>query len=169
MTANGQARWYVAQTLPRKEALALANLTNQNFTTFCPRIRCTRRHARKFYTVKEPLFPGYLFVSIDTGDQPWRSINGTRGVVRLLTDAAGPVPLHHHLIDELMATATGDALADLAPGQEVKLRTGPFADFIGRVVSLSANHRAKVLLHLMNREVTVETAIQDIDVMGQAT
>ena len=83
-------RWYVAQSTPRKEGVAIQNLRNQGFDAYCPRVRRTRRHARKFSTVNEPLFPGYVFVAIDVTEQPWRSINGTFGVTRILTDSAQP-------------------------------------------------------------------------------
>ena len=47
MTA--QDRWYVAQTQARKERVAIANLERQSFKVYCPTLRRTRRHARKFH------------------------------------------------------------------------------------------------------------------------
>ncbi|MBI1180263.1 MAG: transcriptional activator RfaH [Alphaproteobacteria bacterium] len=161
-------RWYVAQTAPRKETVALQNLWNQGFEACCPRVSRTRRHARKFTEVREPVFPGYVFVGIDLSDQPWRSINGTLGVTRLLTDGAGPVPLQSGLVEEIVALS-GDAgqgrTRGLSVGQDVRLRKGPFVDFVGRIVSLSTGQRVRVLLQLMNRDVVVGADIADLDLM----
>ena len=41
------------------------------------------RHARKTEIVLCPLFPGYVFVCLDIGEQRWRAVNGTFGVVRI--------------------------------------------------------------------------------------
>ena len=42
------------------------------------------RHARKILNVRAPLFPGYLFVSLDLTRDRWRSINSTYGVLGLI-------------------------------------------------------------------------------------
>jgi transcription elongation factor/antiterminator RfaH len=165
----GARRWYVAQALPRKEEVALQNLGNQGFAAYCPRIRRTRRHARKFTTVREPLFPGYVFIAIDVAEQPWRSINGTLGISRILTDGAGPVALQDGLVEQIMAATEavpGRAGPDV--GQDVRLRTGPFADFIGCVVGMTAGNRVQVLLRVMNREVTIDANVTEVDLLGRA-
>lgn len=161
-------RWFVAQTSPRKEAVALANLHNQGFLAYCPRVARTKRHARKFTTVREPLFPGYVFVAIDLADQPWRSINGTLGVTRILTDTAGPVAMQAGLVEHLIHTTEGARPAEDLVGQDVCLRTGPFADFVGRVIGLTAGQRVNVLLRLMNRDVVLGMNPADLDLMGLA-
>jgi transcription antitermination factor NusG len=79
-------RWYVATTLPRKEHFAAANLTNQNYRSFLPLHLETRRRARQFRTVLAPVFPRYIFIILDVGRLRWRSVNGTLGVQRLITD-----------------------------------------------------------------------------------
>jgi transcriptional antiterminator RfaH len=167
--SNGlESRWYVAQCAPRKERVAFQNLRNQGFDAYCPTVGRTKRHARRFYTVSEPLFPGYLFVGIDIGEQPWRSVNGTLGVTRLLTDGRGPVPLQDGLVDEIRAM-TGERDPSVPPGkslnigQDVRFRQGPFTDLVGRVLSLKAGQRVEVLLRLMNREVVVGADLDDLE------
>ena len=173
MRNTHEFRWYVAQSAPRKEGVAIQNLLRQGFRACCPRVTRTRRHARRFYTAQEPLFPGYVFVGIDVSDQPWRSVNGTLGVTRLLTDGKGPVPLQDGLVDQMlvMAREAGDEAAAqpaLEPGQDVRFRSGPFAEFVGRVLSLKAGQRVEVLLRLMNREVVVGAGLDDLDLLGSA-
>jgi transcription elongation factor/antiterminator RfaH len=170
MPARDGNEWFVAQTQPRKEAVATQNLQNQGFMAYCPRVKRTRRHARRFETVSEPLFPGYVFVGIDVSEQPWRSVNGTFGVSRILTDGARPVALQDGLVEHLMSvTAAYRDMAGHAPqvGQDVRLRTGPFTDFVGCVVGMSPGNRVRILLRLMNREITIGADMSDLDLLGQ--
>lgn len=51
-----ESRWYVIQSKPRKEAFAGANLENQGFRIFLPKVRKTVRHARRTRKVEVALF-----------------------------------------------------------------------------------------------------------------
>ncbi len=149
----------------------MQNLRNQGFLAYCPRVKRTRRHARKFETVSEPLFPGYVFVGIDVSEQPWRSVNGTFGVSRILTDGARPVALEDGFVEHLMSvTGTYADGAGRAPriGQDVRLRTGPFAEFVGCIVGMSPGHRVRILLRLMNRDIMIAAHMSELDMLGQA-
>jgi transcriptional antiterminator RfaH len=155
------SEWFVAQTQPRKERMAERHLANQDFRPFLPSIRRKRRSGGRFETVLEPLFPGYVFVSIDVAAQRWRSVNGTLGVSRLLTDGDRPVPVRGGFVDALRARADhkgiiGDAPeAVLRPGDIVRFHGGPFEDMTGRIASLPTAERVNVLLQVLGREVVV--------------
>lgn len=155
-------RWYVVQSQSRKELYAGANLENQGFPTFTPRLRRTVRHARRLKTVLAALFPRYLFVSLDLSRDRWRSVNGTFGVSRLVTDGNMPAPVPEGLVETLIATADQDGKValgtPLTPGEDVRLLHGPFADQIGRLAALDDTGRARVLLEILGaeREVSVE-------------
>ncbi|WP_340119169.1 transcription termination/antitermination NusG family protein [Pelagibius sp. 7325] len=77
-------RWYVAQTQTQAEDRARFNLERQGFTTYLPRYRRERSHARRRETVRALLFPGYIFVEFALESAPWRSINGTFGISHLV-------------------------------------------------------------------------------------
>ena len=64
MISNKQ-RWYVVQSQPNAELKAVAHLNRQGFATYLPRYLKRRRHARRVEIIAAPLFPRYLFVSID--------------------------------------------------------------------------------------------------------
>lgn len=159
--SHGGSEWFVAQTQPRKERMAERHLANQDFRPFLPSIRRTRRSGSRFESVLEPMFPGYIFVSVDIEAQRWRSVNGTLGVTRLLTDGDRPLPVRGGFVDALRARADhqgiiGDApTAALRPGDIVRFRGGPFADMVGRIASLPTAERVNVLLQVLGREVIV--------------
>ncbi len=151
-------RWYVVCCQTRQEARADLNLRRQGFESWLPRLRQTRRHARRIDNVLVPLFPGYLFVSLDLDQQPWRSINGTFGVRRLLCENERPAPLVQGFIDTLRETVDEDGLVavpkdDFKCGDQVRLIAGPFADMVGTLARLTDKDRVAVLLNVLGREV----------------
>ncbi len=154
-------RWYVVRSRPHKELYAATNLQNQAFRTFVPQISKTVRHARRTKTVSAPLFPRYLFVSLDLSRDLWRSVRGTFGVSCLVMDGDRPRPVPQGLVEQLIAITNGtggiDFRAALTPGQHVRFITGPFAEKIGRLVSLDDAGRVAVLLEILGseRQITV--------------
>jgi len=155
------SRWYVVQTQPRAETRAIVNLENQEFRTFCPFVAKTVRHARKVTKTRAPLFPGYLFVSLDPSRNRWRAVNGTRGVVRLLTQNDMPAAVPSGVVEALLARtgegSTIDWSLSLAVGQTVRICDGPFAELVGCLEHLDKAGRVRVLLDLMGRAVSVMT------------
>ena len=61
------ARWFVVQTKPRQEQIALDNLSRQGYHSYLPRLCQQKRRRDQWHTVVEPLFPGYLFVQLTPG------------------------------------------------------------------------------------------------------
>ena len=101
MNSDFGSRWYVAQTRPHAEAKASLHLRRQGFAIYLPRYLKQRRHARRVEEIAAPLFPGYLFVSIDMAAQQWLSIDLTIGVARLVRDGERPAPVPQVVIDAL--------------------------------------------------------------------
>ncbi len=81
MSEAVDTRWYVVQTQVNGEAKAAQNLLRQGYEIYLPRYLKRRRHARKVDFVAKPLFPRYMFVTIDMATQRWRSIQSTFGRV----------------------------------------------------------------------------------------
>ncbi|MEI9886078.1 MAG: transcriptional activator RfaH [Rhizomicrobium sp.] len=153
------ARWYVVQTQPHAENRAIANLERQGFRIFCPRVRKTVRHARAVKHVFSPLFPGYVFLERDVAVEPWRSVNGTFGVIRLITQGEAPQPVPRGVVEALQSRMGGDGAMNWAPsfkiGQTIRITEGPFADLVGTLEQLDASGRVRVLLDLLGRSVSV--------------
>ncbi len=150
-------RWFVVQTRARDEHRAQLHLSQQSFRTFLPTVVRTVRHARKVRNVQAAVFPGYLFVVLDLARDRFRSINGTRGVVRLVTCEAAPVPVPRGVVETLLdyRDATGACRfdRDLLEGQRVRIISGPLASVVGKLTRLDANGRVEILLELLNGSV----------------
>jgi Transcription antiterminator len=151
-------RWYVVHTRPHSEARAIANLEHQAFHVFCPRVPKTVRHARKLSRSMAPLFPDYVFVHLDAARDRWRSINGTRGVVRLISQGDIPAPVPNGVVEALQTRADSHGviswISSLKLGQTVRISDGPFAGLVGTLESLDEAGRVHVLLQLMGRSVS---------------
>jgi transcriptional antiterminator RfaH len=153
------ARWYVVQTHGHAETKALSHLARQGFTAYLPRFLKRRRHARRIETVAAPLFPRYLFVTIDVMCQRWRSIHSTVGVARLVCNGDDPVPVADDVIETLRAREDGQGFITLrqrprfALGDKVRVLDGVFADCLGLFDGMKDSDRVAVLLDLLGRKV----------------
>ena len=149
--------WYVVHTKPRAEAKALLHLRNQGFHCFLPRIVKLRHHARQITRTFVPLFPRYFFVRFDLDVTLWRAVNGTRGVVNLLTDGTRPLRVPVGVIETLVAKCDSQGIASLTAmgifcaGRNVKIQTGAFAGQTGSItkILLEGSERVGVLLTLL--------------------
>jgi transcriptional antiterminator RfaH len=152
-------RWFVAHTLPKSEWKAELHLGAQGFRTFQPQIHKTIRHARQLKTVRAPLCPRYLFVILDLERDRWLAVRSTVGVSSLFSSRDGrPVPVPIGIVESLIERSA-DSLTrldnDLVKGQQVRVLTGPFADFIGTLDRLNADGRVRLLLEMMGTAVPV--------------
>ena len=93
MSTEFYSSWYVVQTHPHAEVKASWHLQRQGFGIYLPRHLKQRRHARRIEKFAAPLFPRYLFVSIEFATQRWLSIDFTVGVTRLVRNGERPAPV----------------------------------------------------------------------------
>lgn len=152
-------RWFAATIQPGRSELAELHLARQGFKAFVPRRETMVRSGRRMVPKVAPFFPGYLFVAFDLDRTRWRAVNGTCGVRSLIMQGERPVPVPAGLVEGLMVMTGPDGLLDtsgaLAPGDQVRLLAGPFADLIGRLDRVDAGRRCRVLIEIMNGVVPV--------------
>jgi transcriptional antiterminator RfaH len=155
-------RWFVGHTLPHKERLALEHLQHQGFETFLPRVLVTRRHARKVESVKQALFPRYIFIRLDLARDRWRSVNGTIGMAYLLTALEQPSPVPVGFVETLRESASADGVIsqgpDFAPGDAVRLVAGPLEGQVGELLHLDSKGRVEMLLNILSGQVRLKVA-----------
>jgi transcriptional antiterminator RfaH len=162
-------RWYVAQTHPHAEAKAELHLTRQGFEIYLPRYLKKRRHARRVDTVAAPLYPGYVFVTIDCEVQRWRSIQSTIGVSRLVCHGDEPAAVPDGIIEELKRRQGENGLIsfELQPrfkaGDTVRVVEGAFSDCLGLYEGINDRERAAILLDLLGRKVRVFLPSDSLD------
>ena len=158
--------WYLIQFKPNSYRLAERNLHRQGFETFLPMQKITRRKASRFVSDLKPLFPGYMFVRVNSDLAPWRTINNTIGVSKLVSFEGKPKPLPLQLISGLMLRC--DASGTLLPpktlneGDSVEMLTGPFANFIATVEAIGPEQRIWVLMDFMGQKTRMQVSADQL-------
>ena len=74
-------KWFAVHTKPRQEELATLHYIRQGFAVYSPKVQNIRRHARKTERVLRPLFPGYIFLHLCSGEENWTAISSTIGAI----------------------------------------------------------------------------------------
>jgi transcriptional antiterminator RfaH len=161
--------WFVVHTQPLKELTARDNLSSQGYSVFLPMMQKTIKHARKVETVLRPLFPRYIFVSLDLNRDQWRSINGTAGVVYLMTNNNKPCRIRDNIIDLLKSDLTDDgylpssSLCHFVKGDKVDIKDGVFKGYDAIFSGMSDRERVDVLLTFMGREMKMTLPIYAVE------
>jgi transcriptional antiterminator RfaH len=171
MSKTVGARWYVVQTQVNGESKAAQNLLRQGFEVYLPHYLKRRRHARRVDFTVKPLFPRYLFVTIDMATQRWRSIQSTFGVARLVTNGDDPAAVPDGVVSTLKAREDEkgfiklDSKPTFQPGDKVRVLAGAFMDSAGLFSSLADHDRVSILLDMLGRKVRV---LLDADMVAAA-
>ena len=158
--------WYLIQFKPNSYRLAERNLHRQGFETFLPMQKITRRKASRFVSDLKPLFPGYMFVRVNSDLAPWRTINSTIGVSKLVSFEGKPKPLPLQLISGLIlrCDASGTLLPpkSLSEGDSIEILTGPFANFSATVDTIDPEQRIWVLMDLMGQKTRMQVSADQL-------
>jgi transcriptional antiterminator RfaH len=173
---TNNSRWYLVQCKPNAAQIAVRNLENQSFGTFLPLQEITKRKDKKFQRQIRPLFPGYLFVQIDPGEGPWRQVNSTRGVARLVCLGAEPSVVPNKIVEALMAQCNKQSIlrqtsetqsTQLHTGNQAQLTEGPFSGFVATISNIEPNNRITVLIEIMGQTTKVAVNACALQPIGQ--
>ena len=161
-----QLRWYLLQCKPRQDARAEENLLRQDYPCFRPRLVREKLSGGRVRQVEESLFPGYLFVQLDSQGN-WSSLRSTRGVSRLVGFNGDPLPVPEPLIEQLRQRS-GQGIAKavvpvLQAGEKVRITDGPFAELEAIFHSMDGLQRAVLLLNLLNRQQLIHLPLGSIE------
>lgn len=150
--------WYLLRTKPRQETIAAEHLERQHFQVCLPLYRCSRRKKGSWTEVREPMFPGYLFVHLDLERQNCAPIRSTRGVSDFVRFGAEPKPVPNAIVETLLRSDTGaaDSVEPLfKPGDPVAIVSGGFAGLKAIFQAEKGSDRVILLLDLLGRCVSI--------------
>lgn len=151
------SHWHAVLCKPRREALAEANLKNQGFEVYLPRMIGLRRWAGRWEQRIEPLFPRYLFLNEGEGGRSLAPVRSTLGVSDLVRSAGAPVRVPPGIVEALRDSADpttgchGFKEAPFAAGARVRFAAGPLAGLEGVFEMASGDERVVVLLDLLGK------------------
>ena len=165
MTDKQSAAWYAVNTNPRCEDLVSSLLDRNSFKVFLPKIKNSRNKGI------EPLFPGYLFVRLDTRLSNWVKIKYLHGVRKIVGFGHTPVPVPAAVIGAIERGLNNQDYAKktlaLKLGDKVSFARGPFAGLEGKFTGeVSGKERVRVLLDAITRPFSVEVEAAALSKVG---
>lgn len=169
---ENNAQWYVIHTYSGHENKVKANMEamvlNRNMEDLIFDIQVPMEEyvenkdgAKK---VKErKMFPSYVLVKMIMNDESWYLVRNTRGVTGFVGPGSKPVPLSDDEVRELGVSEDKELFGNYEIGENVKVISGPFNDFVGKIESFNYDKaKVKVLISMFGRDTLVELDFNQI-------
>tara|TARA_B100000953_G_scaffold70595_1_gene56858 strand:+ start:108 stop:581 length:474 start_codon:yes stop_codon:yes gene_type:complete len=142
-------KWYLIKTKPRQEKIAIQNLKNQGYVTFCPMGKINKKLVF--------LFPGYLFVQLNEKTQNCLPINSTKGVSHFVKFGLNFAKVPTNVIEFIKTNQhkTADKLNNLnkfKSGDKVQISDGAFKNYMAIFKSYKPDDRVILLMNLLGHE-----------------
>jgi transcriptional antiterminator NusG len=115
--------------------------------------------------VPKKVFPGYLLVRMSLDDDSWYVVRNTPGVTGFVGSGAKPTPLSRKEVESILGVDKQEGAAEKKArprfefdvGEQVRVQSGPFADFNGAISEIDVDRsKLKVLVNIFGRETPVE-------------
>jgi transcriptional antiterminator NusG len=120
---------------------------------------------------QKKLFPGYLYVRMDLDDDSWYVVRNTPGVTGFVGNGARPTPLSRKEVENVLGVGKEEPgvekkvrpRLEFEEGVQVRVITGPFADFNGAISDIDvARSKLTVLVNIFGRETPVELELGQV-------
>lgn len=150
--------WYVLQCKSRQEDRARQHIENQGYLTCLPQRKVSKLVRGKRQVSSEALFPGYLFIEVNSETANFNAIRSTRGVRGMVRFGGIPARIPDSVIQCLQSdsSALSTVEDELLPGMAVQIMSGPFKG-LDAVYSISkGEERCLVLLSMMGKQQQLE-------------
>ena len=153
--------WYCIHIRSRHEEAVYHRLSDKKFQTFLPKLEVWSKRKDRRKKIQKALFPGYLFVYEILNPRLGLEILKTPGVVKILGNEAGPIPVPDAQIESIKKILNGKAAVSPFPylkeGQLVRVVDGPLRGCEGFLIKIKEEKEKLVIsLDLLRRSVSVE-------------
>ena len=153
--------WYCIHTRSRHEEAVHHRLSDKKFQAFLPKLEVWSKRKDRRKKIQKALFPGYLFVYEILNPRLGLEILKTPGVVKILGNEAGPVPVPESQIESIKKILNGKAAVSPFPylkeGQLVRIVDGPLRGCEGFLIKIKEEKEKLVIsIDLLRRSVSVE-------------
>jgi transcriptional antiterminator NusG len=159
--------WYALWVKSRHEFIARDELVSKGVETFLPSVVRQRQWRDRKKNVEFPVFPGYLFVSLERSAQEFQRVVMARGTVALVCLEPGhPTPVVPEEIRALQAVVTCGQPFDVYPqfqeGARVRIQRGPLQGAEGVLTKKEDQHLFCVNIAILGRSVGLRICPDDI-------
>jgi len=171
--------WYVIHSYSGYENKVKANLEtriqsmhmeDKIFEVHIPMEDVVEFKGGKKVTVPKKVFPGYILVRMGLDDDSWYAVRNTPGVTGFVAgNAQKPTPLSRREVERFLGVQEEEEKGkprfkpEWDVGEQVRVVTGPFADFNGVIEELNVDQqKVVVLVNIFGRDTPVELGFEDI-------
>ncbi|MCG0277105.1 MAG: transcription termination/antitermination protein NusG [Thermanaeromonas sp.] len=117
--------------------------------------------------VKRRIYPGYILVEMILTDDSWYVVRNTPGVTGFVGAGNKPIPLQEEEVKQILertGVETPRPRIDVSVGENVRVTSGPFENFIGTVEEIYPEKgKLKVLVSMFGRETPIELEFTQIE------
>ena len=154
--------WYLVQSKPRNETRALENLVRQGYETYLPLMEVERLQRGKLLKKMEPLFPRYLFLHLEEGNDNWGPIRSTLGVAGLVRFGQAYAVVSDEVMDAVRERTQEIKKSLFESGDNVRVVSGPLLGLEGVFEIADGEQRSFVLLEFMQKQQRVSVSTADL-------
>jgi transcriptional antiterminator NusG len=171
--------WYVIHSYSGYENKVKANLEtriqsmhmeDRIFEVHIPMEDVVEFKGGKKVTVPKKVFPGYILVRMSLDDDSWYAVRNTPGVTGFVAgNAQKPTPLSRREVERFLGVQEEEEKGkprfkpEWDVGEQVRVVTGPFADFNGVIEEINIDQqKIVVLVNIFGRDTPVELGFDDI-------
>ncbi|WP_338826005.1 Transcription termination/antitermination protein NusG [Moorella thermoacetica] len=171
--------WYVIHTYSGYENKVKANLEkrvesmnmgDKIFRIIVPMEDEVQIKDGKRKIVKRKVYPGYVMVEMVLTDASWYVVRNTPGVTGFVGTGNKPIPLREEEVDQIlqqMGVEEPRPRIDVTVGENVRVTSGPFENFIGSIEEIMPDKgKLRVLVSMFGRETPIELDFNQIEKIG---
>jgi transcriptional antiterminator RfaH len=116
------------------------------------------------------LFPSYLFVRVTPEKSQWRPVLSTYGVRKVVRFGDDVPYLDARFVETLQAREVDGAIVKprepYAPGQDIRIVSGPFDGLIAKIIDVRENDRLVILMDLLGQSVRGRIHADQVSPLG---
>ena len=149
-----------------EQRIATMDVQNKVFQVVIPTEEIIEIREGKRVPKRVRLYPGYIMVQMAMDDESWYAVRNTPGVTGFVSTEdeqdkrPQPIALEPKEVDAILSqieSGTPKIAVGLKAGDMVRIKEGPFADFMGSVSEVDLDKaRIRVLVTFFGRETPVE-------------
>ncbi len=166
-----KTRWYIAQVQSGSENTAVRELKDKIEKNkleelfeeiLVPTHEITEIKQGKRVQAEKRFFPGYIMLKMAMNETTWQIVRGVRRITGFLSNQNKPIPMSQKEADKLLNNITEKQegivpLETFQIGDLVKVTSGPFASFSGKVEAVDdEKQRLKVSVLVFGRATQVD-------------
>lgn len=166
------AKWYVVHTYSGYENKVKANLEktieNRSLQNLINDVKVPIEESveiknGKKKVVQRKTYPGYVLVKMVMSDESWYVVRNTRGVTGFVGPGSKPIPLTDAEIRSMGVTQPLASI-DISVGENVKVVSGPFENFVALVEEINlVKRKLKAFVNMFGRDTLVEFDFDQIE------